>query len=108
MMRKLRSFIVLLAFALFVQNTCPHGFAGKTVVGTTCGHCPVKHACSASPDGQKGSVSSKPAGHFPLFIFAVQKQVPVFQLEPVAAPRTALANSYEDILPDELLRPPRA
>ena len=39
---KLRSIIFLLAFALLIQNTCPHGFAGKTAVARACTNCPYE------------------------------------------------------------------
>lgn len=107
-MLKLRSIIFLLAFALLIQNTCPHGFAGKTAVARACANCPMKHNLMASQDGQDKIVSDSSSTHFPLFVFAVPKTVHTFQLEPTTSSRPVLADSYQDALPDELLRPPRA
>jgi hypothetical protein len=108
MILKLRSIIFLLAFALLIQNTCLHGFAGKTAVTPVCANCPMKHNLMASPDGQDKIVSDSPSTHFPLFVFAVLKAVHTFQLEPITSSRPVLSDYYQDALPDELLRPPRA
>jgi len=108
MLFKLRSIILLLAFALLVQNTCPFGAAGKSTVASSCEHCQMKHSIMASPDGQKQLVSDSSSIHFPLYVFAVPKTVHTFQLNPIKSARPALAEFYKDALPDELLRPPRA
>ena len=105
---KLRSIIFLLAFALLIQNTCPHGFAGKTAVARVCASCPMKDKLMASRDGQDKIASDSSSTHFPLFVFAVPKSVHTFQLEPITYSRPVLADSYQDALPDEHLRPPRA
>lgn len=107
-MLKPRFVIFLLAFALLIQNTCPHGFAGKTSVAATCSHCPMKQHQSVSPDGQKRIISASSTVHFPMFVFSVPKTVHTFQLEPVKIAQPPLANSYEDALPAGLLRPPQA
>lgn len=50
----LRVLIVLIAFAIAVQNTCPYGYAGKTSVAAPHVHnCPLKDHQPATPDGQK-------------------------------------------------------
>lgn len=97
----------LLVFALLIQNTCPHGFAGKTAVAP-CANCPMKHHLIAPPDGQDQIVSSTFSVHFPLYVFEAPKTVHTFRLEPIKSARPVLANGYSDALPDELLRPPRA
>jgi hypothetical protein len=103
-----RSIIVLLAFALLVQNTCPFGAAGKTTVTSSCSNCPSKHGIIAVPDAQNNLVSDSSSIHFPLFIFAVPKTIHTFQLDPIKSERLIFADNYTDALPDGLLRPPRA
>jgi hypothetical protein len=98
----------LLVFALLIQNTCPHGFAGKTGLASTCGHCPLKKCFAATPPGQNDIVSHSPSAHFPLFVFALPKTVHTFHLQPISFSRPILADSYRNALPDELLRLPRA
>jgi hypothetical protein len=105
---KLRPIILLLAFALLIQNTCPFGAAGKSTVARACGHCQMKHSVKASPAGQKQLTSDSSSVHFPLYVFAVPKTVHTFQLNPVKSARLILADFYQDALPDDLLRPPRA
>lgn len=97
----------LLVFALLIQNTCPHGFAGKTAVAQACANCPMKHHLIA-PDGQDQIVSSTSSVHFPLYVFEAPKTVHTFRLEPIKSARPVLANGYRDALPDQFLRPPRA
>lgn len=106
-MNKLPSIIFLLTVALLIQNTCPLGAAGKTSLASSCTNCPLKHTSIASFGGQKEIVKELSI-HFPLFVFAVPKTVHTFQLESITSKRPALANSYEDALPQELLRPPKA
>jgi hypothetical protein len=105
---KLKSIIVLLAIALMIQNTCPFGAAGKSTVASSCEHCPLKHSFIVSPDGQKNITSDSPAVHFPVYVFALPKTIHTFDLEPIKSVRLILADSYKDVLPDELLRPPQA
>ncbi|HUJ18793.1 MAG TPA: hypothetical protein VL197_12460 [Nitrospirota bacterium] len=107
-MLKLRPVILLLAFALLVQNTCPHGFAGKTSVTPACGHCSLRQLHASHPDPQLTISSSPSPVHYPLFVFAVPKTVHTFQLDPIKSARLVLVDRYKDALPDELLRPPRA
>ena len=106
-MLKLSPVIFLLAFALLIQNTCPHGFAGKTSLAPSCSNCPLKK-CRITTSGQKNIASDSSSVHFPLYVFAVPKTTRTFQLEPIKAVRAIIADCYTDALPDELLRPPRA
>ncbi len=102
------SLIFILAFALLIQNTCPHGFAGKSSVAATCKHCPMKQHQNMTPDAQQKISSAQSQNHFPLFVFSVPKTIHTFQLSPVKTVRPVLADRYKDALPDELLRPPQA
>ncbi len=107
-MLRLAPIIFVLAFALLLQNTCPHGFAGKTSVVKSCGNCSMKQVHSLSPDGQNKISSASSISHPPLFIFAVPKTIPTFELYPVKNARLLLDDTYVDALPDGLLRPPQA
>jgi hypothetical protein len=98
----------LLVFALLIQNTCPHGFAGKTAVARACANCPMKHHLMAPPDGQDKIMSGASSVHFPLYVFEALKTVHTSRLEPIKSARPVLANGYKDALPDEFLRPPQA
>ncbi|MGE5173618.1 MAG: hypothetical protein ACM3MD_07305 [Betaproteobacteria bacterium] len=107
-MSPLRSIIVLLAFGLLIQNTCPHGFAGKTSVTAKCTQCTLKQHHSLSPDGQKKITANSPSVHFPLFVFAVPKTINTFRFDPIKSARLILDDQYKDALPNGLLRPPHA
>ncbi len=102
------SIIFILAFALLIQNTCPHGFAGKSSVAAACKNCPMKKHQSVTSEGQKTFSSNPSQVHFPLFVFAVPKTIHTFQLNPIEIVRPILIDRYKDALPDELLRPPQA
>jgi hypothetical protein len=107
-MRKLKLIITLLAFALIIQNTCPLGAAGKSTVAAACDHCPLKHHFIVSIDGQKDLVSDPSSVLYPMYVFSVPKTVNTFRLSPIHSAQPLLADNYQDALPDELLRPPRA
>jgi hypothetical protein len=101
--------IFLLVLALLVQNTCLHGFAGKTVFAAKCGHCPSKTGTAPSPDGLQGLSSDhhNPANS-PMYVFTMPMTTPTVYLQRLRTPRPTLFNGYKDALPDELLKPPRA
>jgi hypothetical protein len=107
-MHRLTTVIFLLVVALLIQNTCPFGAAGKSTVAAACAHCSIKHGVVASSEGQKSISPDSSQVHFPMFVFAVSKPIHAFQLIPVQSARPVLADQYQDALPDELLRPPRA
>jgi hypothetical protein len=106
--------IFLLVIGLLVQNTCPHGFGGKTALAKECGHCPF-HLSTASSGSQKvfkadhadSSDVHNPA-NFPMYVFAVPKTIPCCQPHQLRTAHPALIDGYQDPLPDELLKPPRA
>jgi hypothetical protein len=104
---KLGSIIFILAFALVIQNTCPFGAAGKTTLASACTHCPSNHSMVSSPDVQNKLVSDSSSIHFPLYIFAVPKNIHTFYLALINSSQSSLAEMYVDALPDGLLRPPR-
>ncbi len=101
------SIIFILAFALLIQNTCPHGFAGKSSVAATCKYCPMKQHQNMTPDAQQKITSAQSQVHFPFFVFSVPKTIHTFQLNPIETARMVLVDRYADVMPDELLRPPQ-
>jgi hypothetical protein len=105
-MLKLRPVILLLAFALLIQNTCPRGYAGKSTVIKGCNHCSLKQL-HASPGHQKKISSSPSPVHHPLYVFSVPKTIHTLQLDLITSVRPVIADRYTDALPAELLRPPR-
>jgi len=108
-MSRMRSIIVLLAFALLIQNTCPFlDIAGKSTVAAACDHCPFQQEHIVSSDVQQKIVSDSSPVHFPLYVFSLEKTLPVFHPESIQTIKPVLADSYKDAAPAELLRPPRA
>jgi hypothetical protein len=100
--------IFFLSIALFIQNTCPFGAAGKTALSSLGKDCPLKHSMVVSNDMQKNLVQDSSTAHFPQFIFNVPLSIHYPQTASVIAERPMRAHGYKDALPDELLRPPRS
>ena len=102
--------LFLLIFALLIQNTCLHGFAGKSTVASTCSHCPQKQANHPAPERDviKVSISSHSTAHLPMFVLDIQNTQPIFRLAAIAIPQPVIPNTYKNTAPDELLHPPRA
>lgn len=107
-MLTLRPLMVLLAFALLIQNTCPFNSAGKSTVAAPCGHCPLHNKQIVSGDGQERLVSGSSISHFPLYVFSLPKTIHTFRLEPIQNVRPVIAESYRDALPAQHFRPPQA
>ena len=107
-MRRMSSLIALLVLALFVQNTCPHGFAGKTSVAKTCDQCAFKEQHLAAASGEHSLFADPSPVHFPLFVFSLPMSAPAFQPGPAAVAEPVIGEPYTDAAPAELLRPPRA
>ena len=100
------SFVLVLS--LLVQNTCPHGYAGKTSVVRTCGLCSHKPDQTAMQTVKMEPTFQKLPSHPPLFVLAFQEKMHTFQPAPVETARAFLADRYQDAAPFELLRPPHA
>jgi hypothetical protein len=107
-MFRIRPIIALLAFALLIQNTCPFDIAGKSTVAAHCEHCPLKYNNTVSANTKQNIVSVPLPIHYPLYVFSLPKTIHTFQLEPIQTIRPIMADSYNDAVPAELLRPPRA
>jgi len=100
--------IFLLVFALLLQNTCLHGFAGKTSFTGQCTQCPSKNSTVKSPDVTKVLSSDSITIYFPMYIFTVPVMNYNVQLQRHRNPEPTLVSGYKDAIPDELLIPPRA
>jgi hypothetical protein len=108
MTRGMTSLIFLLVAALFIQNTCPHGFAGKSTVAASCSHCPHKHTETQAMEGKAFSSISPAPVHLPMYVLDIPDTKPVFRLEATTSPQPAIPNTYKNTATDELLQPPRA
>jgi hypothetical protein len=84
------------------------GAAGKSSVAQACSQCPMTHKVSVPSDHALKLVSDLSSIHYPMFVFSVSKTIHVFQLALIKTTRDILPNGYQDVLPDELLRPPQA
>jgi len=100
--------IVLLIFALLIQNTCPKGMAGKSTLAAKCSHCPQKLVLKAPSTDYQADIVQSDASPFPMYVLALPNVQPLFRPIPIETPQPSLPNSYKNALPDELLRPPRA
>ena len=100
--------VFLLAIALLIQNTCPHGYAGKSTVASACSHCPQKQVHKKVPEGTALSGVSQAPAHLPLFVLDIRTTRPVFRLAAVAIPQPVIRNPCKNTASDELLQPPRA
>lgn len=100
--------LLLLITALFIQNTCPRGFSGKSTVVATCSHCPQKQMHRTITDGDNFSVISQPETRLPMYVLDLPGIQPAFRLASLASPRPVIPNTYKDTDPDELLQPPSA
>ena len=108
MISRLQPLLVIIAFALLIQNTCPFGEAGKTTIASACDHCPSKHSVIAVPQVQNNLVTDSSSIHFPLFIFAIPNRIHTFQFYFIKSERPILSDNYKDVLSDRLLQPPRS
>jgi len=98
--------IALLIFALLIQNTCPHGFAGKSTVLASCSHCPHKQTLTAYAESGQVSIIPNHLVHMPLFVLEIPHSQPTFELVSAASPQPVIRNRYKNTFPDGLLRPP--
>jgi hypothetical protein len=105
---KLYIILFLLILALLIQNTCPHGFACKSMVAAACSHCPHKQMLKSPVEYGQVSIASHRTAHLPMYVLDVPNTQPAFQLMSVASSQPIIPNSYKNTTPDELLRPPHA
>jgi hypothetical protein len=105
---KLLPVIILISFAILVQNTCPYGFAAKTGFAAPKAHdCPFKKCHTApskegsSPDENSGKalfpafVLSMPEVQAAIHCFAVNREHFLFS-----------SNNYKDPFKKPIIKPP--
>jgi len=107
MRHRISILLFLLIFALLVQNTCPHGFAGKSTVASTCSHCPQKQTHKSATEGDRVSSISHAPAHLPMYVLDIPDTQPTFRLLMTASSPPVIPNIYTNTAPDELLHPPR-
>jgi hypothetical protein len=99
--------MMLLVLALLVQNTCPHGFAGKSALAKSCGHCP-HHKDQSPQHGLKSMASHPHIDQAPAFVFSVPAVTRVVAGLPIETTVPLLDDDLKDALPADILKPPRA
>jgi hypothetical protein len=107
-MHRLWALILLIVIALFVQNTCPHGFAGKTTVMHSCDQCTFKQQHAPMTDRPARYTGGQAPMHYPLFLCSLPDSLYVLQPGPVRTLEAAIGGRYADVNPAEILRPPRS
>jgi len=99
--------MVLIAFAIVVQNTCPYGYAGKTgVAAPRMNNCPLKDHRPATPEGR--SKVDKDFGdiNHP-FVLALAPVDGIFRtFVPLGETGTINPPEHKDIFPNPPYRPP--
>lgn len=99
------SFLII---ALLIQNTCPHGFAGKSSVAMSCSQCLQKQAHKAAFDATTLSSIAKAPAHLPMFVLDMPGTKPAFRFAVTTIPQPIIPNTYRNAAPKGLLQPPRA
>jgi len=109
--------ILLLGTALIIQNTCPHGAAGRSLVladHANGGQCEMKQGCGlaakmlSGPDGDGPLLQGASIKPLPPFLFDDPHTALVLEPGTIDPPRrrTTVIPGY--ILPREILKPPAA
>lgn len=107
-MYRIRILIFLIATAIVMQNTCPYGWAAKTVFmsshASACRHCPMKEACP--PDAQN-HIKKDLSYINHCFLIHVSKLDNTFQiLSPINRAPGIKSDQFNDVHLEPLLRPP--
>ncbi len=99
--------IGLLIFSLLIQNTCLHGYAGKSAVLVSCAHCPFKQIHKPTTEDKTYRGISHAPAHLPMYVLDSSNTQPIFRLATLALPGPVVPNMYKNTAPDELLHPPQ-
>lgn len=104
----MRALFFLLAFSLVLQNTCPHGFAAKTVFAAPQTHdCPFKKSHN-TPGKDHDSVddnSGRPL--YPAFVLSVPDVRPIiFRIKKDSDYMPLSSAGYKDPFKEPSLKPP--
>jgi hypothetical protein len=108
---KLRFLIVLIAFSLTIQNTCPYGWAAKTVFlsphSSYCPHCPLKEQSSPAKSDARNDVKKDISGVNHFFVLHAMKPETAFQiLSLMDKVLISKAAQLKDVYLEPHLRPP--
>jgi hypothetical protein len=104
----IRLLIAALIIAIGIQNTCPHGLAGKSAyISSNVFHCsPLKE--HKPSDSNSRDDSSKESSHInPAFVFHVTTPVTVAQNTASVHPNIPfISDPIMEVFSDPLLKPP--
>ena len=103
--------IVLIAFALIVQNTCPYGWAARTVFlspsSSHCPHCPLKEFPRPSNPDSRDNIMKVFSNANHAFVLHIGSQDTEFHILSLTGGAPLFSsNPYGDVCLEPLLRPP--
>ena len=103
--------IFLIAFAITIQNTCPYGWAAKTIFispsSSHCAHCPIKEAATPARSSKQDDVKKDFSNLNQLFVLHISKPAAALQIFPLIEQALSLkSDQIEDVYLEPLLRPP--
>ncbi len=107
-MKLMRLLLFLLVFSLVLQNTCPHGFAGKTAFAAPHTHdCPSKKSHHA-PVKDRDSVDDTTVKLLhPAFVFSLPEVQKIMLYSQQNTAFTLLSSdSYKDPFKKPSIKPP--
>ena len=107
-MSRIRILIFLIATAIVMQNTCPYGWAAKTVFmsshASLCPHCPMKEAY---PPDTRNHVKKNLSNINHCFLIHVAEPINTFQILSLIDRAPAIkSDQFNDVHLEPLLRPP--
>lgn len=105
-----RFVVFLIALSLVIQNTCPYGWAAKTVFisphTSQCSHCPLRENKGTASD-TKNDVRKDISSVNHLFVIHVgERDVPLKSLPPVSFAVSFKSDRVYSVFLEPLLRPP--
>jgi len=107
-MLRIRILIVLIATAVVMQNTCPYGWAAKTVFmsfhASLCPHCPIKEA--NPPDTRKHVKKNLSNINHSFLVHVVEPNNTFQKLSPIDRAQAIKSDQFNDVHLEPLLRPP--
>lgn len=107
-MKIMRILLLLLAFSIVLQNTCPYGFAAKTSFAALQTHeCPLKKG-GHSPAKDRDSVDGNTdRALYPAFVLSLPELQDIMPCSQMNAAYTPLPpGNYRNPFKDPLARPP--
>ena len=107
-MTRIRILIFLIAIAIVMQNTCPYGWAAKTIFmsshSSLCPHCPMKET---HPPDANNCVKKNLSNINHCFLIHVVEPNNTFQiLSQIDRAPAIMSDQFNDVHLEPLLRPP--